>query len=1223
MRKQRKAFTIVELVIVIAVIAILAAVLIPTFSGVIRRAKVSSDEQTAASLNTYLAAYRVENEIKSEQEIYALIDEAYGAGYSANLTPASASYGYHYWYDSQTGRIVVRRTKEIYSESEGKVQALGVQREGLTKDFGLRDVFGNGCVLLDRAGSAAAEAVSALESLQTGEEYLSVLTVLSEAEQDKNDKDFMVRLQESVQKSVILTDAGAFRYETGAQELVFAPDVKTLAGVVYIYDGTQVEKIALGAASGQTVANVSGEIVLPETVEKVESNALYFGGDFVVLEVSGGKDLETLFDADATDAEIDADGVRYTIEGNALYCEGEKVGELGVSNPIASFSLYIDGKAVGAQVFTEFDKGGVSFTAGGFVGADAQRPVSEQTVIWSVDNEAAADIDPLGNLTFSGAGNANTVTVTATAKYGGASRSVSVNIVRVLGFVLTLNGGTCADGAAVTIDIGADKAYRFEASSFAYNFTGLQEVACDTSLKYECTDAEILTVSEDGVLTPVSVGEAQVTVSLAKYPNVSKTFTVEVADPDAQYFERKFTNFEKYMYRVGNLNPITLSDLFAAGEMPECEGWSVTVYDASKTDGNGKLTPIAQTGNGFTLTVRKNAGLETKNLDELIYKFNGEGVAILEIGAVKGGKVYGKTRLAVEVVNGENITQTNAASLGGGNDVLLSDITLNKGAPYTNATLYGNGFTIDASGYSSSNGKDVIDLTNSDIDNIVFQGKVFPKVVYSGNDYYNNAVNISGGNCTISNSYISGCRSAIRVEGATCVTLENTVLDGGTYANMEIQVATNLYLKDVTTVQTRKTSAEGNDVMGLGFVFDTNAENSNITIEGDLRQYNWVQKDDADILAQYNGSWTDMGLDIGKYVEELFKKDDYASMRHTIDGTAYINTGFLFMGEKAGSFQDDRTNKTEIKYEKTTVKISGLFGIGAMSGTIYTYQSDSPLSGDAIKEAKRFTYAGYSPAVQRAAEAKLIVSEGIATEKPEGAEQYFYYDGTKLHIGVSEGHPFTFDPADSARLFKYGTALTTNVFFEGQPASAVTFTTEARGEYIYTYSAKDYQNYDVYGNPVTGTVKDISIDLQVSVELAKHPNAKIQLDTSNNVLYGELRDIWHLFDPDYYLCVPVLEGLTITDYNADGEPVEILKGDPLNVPANLTITAIAPKMNGGTPKTYGGKYYLCSEGAEAEKGSYSAVVTYSYVGNNGQTVTAVKTFTFTSSTEQVNWSRFE
>ena len=38
MRKSKKGFTIVELVIVIAVIAILAAVLIPTFANLIRQA---------------------------------------------------------------------------------------------------------------------------------------------------------------------------------------------------------------------------------------------------------------------------------------------------------------------------------------------------------------------------------------------------------------------------------------------------------------------------------------------------------------------------------------------------------------------------------------------------------------------------------------------------------------------------------------------------------------------------------------------------------------------------------------------------------------------------------------------------------------------------------------------------------------------------------------------------------------------------------------------------------------------------------------------------------------------------------------------------------------------------------------------------------------------------------------------------------------------------------
>lgn len=52
---NRKGFTIVELVIVIAVIAILAAVLIPTFVGLIDAANTSADIQTVKQLNTILA----------------------------------------------------------------------------------------------------------------------------------------------------------------------------------------------------------------------------------------------------------------------------------------------------------------------------------------------------------------------------------------------------------------------------------------------------------------------------------------------------------------------------------------------------------------------------------------------------------------------------------------------------------------------------------------------------------------------------------------------------------------------------------------------------------------------------------------------------------------------------------------------------------------------------------------------------------------------------------------------------------------------------------------------------------------------------------------------------------------------------------------------------------------------------------------------------------------
>ena len=52
-KTNKKGFTIVELVIVIAVIAILSAVLIPTFSGVVNNAKESAAKSNAR--NEYFA----------------------------------------------------------------------------------------------------------------------------------------------------------------------------------------------------------------------------------------------------------------------------------------------------------------------------------------------------------------------------------------------------------------------------------------------------------------------------------------------------------------------------------------------------------------------------------------------------------------------------------------------------------------------------------------------------------------------------------------------------------------------------------------------------------------------------------------------------------------------------------------------------------------------------------------------------------------------------------------------------------------------------------------------------------------------------------------------------------------------------------------------------------------------------------------------------------------
>lgn len=66
MRKLRKGFTIVELVIVIAVIAVLTAVLIPTFIHLTKKAKTSVDQSLVANLNKALVLEEEETGKKPE-----------------------------------------------------------------------------------------------------------------------------------------------------------------------------------------------------------------------------------------------------------------------------------------------------------------------------------------------------------------------------------------------------------------------------------------------------------------------------------------------------------------------------------------------------------------------------------------------------------------------------------------------------------------------------------------------------------------------------------------------------------------------------------------------------------------------------------------------------------------------------------------------------------------------------------------------------------------------------------------------------------------------------------------------------------------------------------------------------------------------------------------------------------------------------------------------------
>ena len=75
LKKMKKAFTITELVIVIAVIAILAAVLIPTFTTVVNKANESAAMQEAKSSWTGYSADIIVNTPAEDQDFLFVNDD--------------------------------------------------------------------------------------------------------------------------------------------------------------------------------------------------------------------------------------------------------------------------------------------------------------------------------------------------------------------------------------------------------------------------------------------------------------------------------------------------------------------------------------------------------------------------------------------------------------------------------------------------------------------------------------------------------------------------------------------------------------------------------------------------------------------------------------------------------------------------------------------------------------------------------------------------------------------------------------------------------------------------------------------------------------------------------------------------------------------------------------------------------------------------------------------
>jgi len=1221
--KRKKAFTLVELIVVIAIVGILAAVLIPSITGYINNARLSNDKQLVSNLNDRLEIHEIDN--KKPQTFHDALTVVEKFGFTTDKIKATSKNNDIVWditknrfslIDGDSNVIFAESNKrhlwKIYNEiptsSEYSIYLAGTYLTGVVNATSVGVDVGNNQnpELIVNYTSDDTSDVGQDVVIRTNDgilliyapkdhvthfgtaSYVEIINVASSS--DKFYKESGISAITRVQKGRYIFNP-EHNYEDekifiGSDEVIIAVDEK-------------IAKVSIAVDRDSEVSNFTYQIVT-----KTETNPTVNQDVKIGITKQEIAEYDTVTYLEEPESPL-PDGIKQKLQDVAFsdnrIAKEEIANMLPDSLKVKNFALKISDENVnvlGDIIYVALDKESIDFVIDDFESYDPNNLVIYKKITWTVSDTNVLSVE---NNKFVLHASGET-TINAKSETG-LKKVWTVKVSEIIGF--QLNAGSTVIGNNFELL----SRYSPLDNSFQMTFSTIKSfnnVKHDESVTWESSDPSIASISEDGLVTILKDGVVDITVTFNKYPNLTRKFTIIAKKLINEYFNFKFEHTNDFIYKIGNKNDIDIMNFI---NIVATEGDFTIDYTILNAEDNSLLsidTPLSVTKQGSTGHV---------------YKFNGTGVIKVKYSVfddiyLNGNPILVDERILVlEVIDAYNVTteaelRANSTS----NRVILNPINIAQfSISISNATLHGNGFTLDATGVTiGTTNQNVFILNNGRIDNIVLEGLKVPYNNYTTTSNPDGApvggyniygIYVSGNKSYISNSYVSGFRAPIRIYSATNVIIENTVIKGGTFANVIVENQCNLLLRDVTTIQTIDTAINklGNQVqfIGMGIVYNTFGDETRIAIEGNFRQYNWIGQSEINTLPS----------DLQTMANNILSQNQFNDFRHSINGKQYINAGIVFPGvaKNGKHFIDNRsqTEKQNVNYSISPSITVNVLGMSA-TGTVISYNSNnSTIKNDGVNSAGRFTHTTeYSPSKNVLTSPVLSIDSDtdiyLVYNETEGNFSTAVFDITSLKVKKYSG----FDD-----YIKYDFLLNNdNVVIVN---NKITFSSDLVGVNKLTFNVLDNVIFDVTGNLVVVPV-EYTFEVVINVILQGLPDAQIILPESINTFYAQTAQTGSTFaDPDFYYGFFAVEGIVIKDM-VNGRFIDVFNNGE-TIPEGLTITVTS--LN-GVFKTYDNKTVFINhkDGATDWPEDKTVTVTYSYTGNNGKTVSVSKTATWNPGT---------